>query len=232
VPVVAPYSPSLPAEGPARVKVTQQNPHLPLVDPGSQGVGNAVVLLRGIEPKRGRPWDHPPLEVEQRDYRLRVRQGETASPFGFVRCGDAIDMVSRQKVLHALHAGGASFFTLMFPDPEQPLRRRLDHKGLVELSSGAGYYWMRAYLFVDDHPYYARTDTAGRFTLTQVPPGRYRLVCWMPSWHEVRRERDPENGQIWRVVFRPPVEQVREITVDRAANCDEEFTLSAELFER
>jgi hypothetical protein len=40
--------------------------------------------------------------------------------------------------------------------------------------------WMRAYLAVLDHPYFAVTGPDGRFTLPDVPPGEYLVV----SWHE------------------------------------------------
>src|SRR5262249_40869073 len=146
--------------------------------------------------------------VEQRLQRFLVRQGQIDGHIGFVRRGDAVAMVSRDTFFYSLHADGAAFFTLAFPDPEKPLTRRLTEKGLVELTSGAGSFWMRAYLFVDDHPYYARTDGQGRFTLEQVPPGNYELVCWLPSWRVERQERDPETGQVSRVFFRRPVEIV------------------------
>ena len=162
-------------------KVLRDNPNAPRIDPRTRGVENAVVFLRGVEPTQARPWDHPAVQVEQRDYRLRVLQGETDSSFGFVRRGASVAMVSRQEVFHSLRTDGAAFFTLVFPDRDQPRTRALPHKGIVELTSGIDYFWMRAYLFVDDHPYYARTDAEGRFKIQQVPPGRYQAVCWMPE---------------------------------------------------
>jgi len=30
------------------------------------------------------------------------------------------------------------------------------------------------------NPYFAKTDAQGRFTLTDVPPGTYKLVVWHP----------------------------------------------------
>ena len=30
------------------------------------------------------------------------------------------------------------------------------------------------------NPYFAKTDEQGRFTLTDVPPGTYKLVVWHP----------------------------------------------------
>ena len=108
---------------------------------------------------------------------------------------------------HLLRARGAENFTLPFPDPNKPLRRPFDSPGRVELTSGAGYYWTAAELFVDDHPYYTATDREGRFTLTQVPPGKYELVCHVPNWHVVRTDRDPQTGLISRLQFGEPVQK-------------------------
>ncbi len=38
--------------------------------------------------------------------------------------------------------------------------------------------WMKAYLGVFDHPYFAVTDADGRFSLSQVPPGDYTVTVW------------------------------------------------------
>src|SRR5262249_13881410 len=152
-------------------------PNLPEVDPETKGAAQAVVFLRDVDLDKARPWDHAPVEIEHRDFRLHVRQGETDARVGFVRSGDFVEIVSRDPRFHLLQGRGAAFLSLPFPDANQCSVRRLSHKGLIELSSGAAYYWMRAYLFVDEQPYYTLTDRFGRFTLGKVPPGRYRLVC-------------------------------------------------------
>jgi hypothetical protein len=200
----------------------EPNPNTPLIDAATRGVGNAVVFLRAVDPKRSKPWDHAPVEIVQRGRQFHVLQGAVDSRFGFVRRCEPITMVSREPVFHSLHASGAAFFTLAFPDPDDPCSRRLTSNGVVELTSAAGHYPMRAYLFVDKHPYYTRTDAQGRFVLEQVPAGRYDVVCWMPDWIEAHYERDPETNIITRLFFRPPVEQIRSVTV----HPDEAGTLS------
>jgi hypothetical protein len=208
----------------------QPNPNAPRIDPQTSGVGNAVVFLRGVQATNSKPWDLPPARIEQLGLQFHVHQGETDSSYGFVRQGDPIEMVSGDPFMHALHAGGVSFFTLMFPQPDQPLSRRLKVKGVVELTSAAGCYWMRAYLFVDDHPYYARTDSKGRFNLNQVPPGRYDFVCWMPNWKEARHERDPETGLVNRLFFAPPAELVEHVNLESRESKNVHFIVSEAAF--
>jgi hypothetical protein len=232
------WADDLPQVPPFRVRANQQpgsppaprlirpNPNQPIIDPTTRRIASAVVFLRGINPARARPWNHPPVRIEMRDRRYQIRQGEATRQVGIVRQGDAVTMVSRDYYFYSLHAGGASYFTLTFPDPEQPLTRTLPTIGLVELSSGAACYWMRAYLLVANHPYYAPTDPQGRFHLDQVPPGRYQLVCWLPSWQVDKQERDPETGQVARVYFRPPLEITRTITIEAGKTLTCDFTLN------
>ncbi|HTU18996.1 MAG TPA: hypothetical protein VMG10_13125 [Gemmataceae bacterium] len=206
------------------------NPNTPRIDAETKGVAGAVVFLRGIDPQRSRPWDHPPVRVELRDYQIHVCQGDRDDTSGFVRRGELLTMVSRQSLYHALRVRGAAFFARAFPDADRSCTQRLDRAGLVKLSSGCGYFWMRGRLFVDDHPYYTHTDTQGRFTLPQVPPGRYRLVCWLPDWHEASRELDAETALICRLTFRPPVEVEKAVQVAPRQTQSIAFELDASRF--
>jgi hypothetical protein len=210
--------------------LVRENPNAPRIDPQSRGVQGAVLYLRGVDLKCARPWTHHPVRIEQRDRQFHIYQGDSDSKIGFVARGAAVEMVSQDPLFHSLHAGGAVFFTLAFPDPKQPCARRLPDKGLVELTSAAGYYWMRGYLFVDDHPYYVRTDAQGRFSLPQVPPGRYELVCWLPNWNIDRQERDPESGLVTRIFFAPPLEIVKPVTLKVRGKKVVNFTLDRQAF--
>lgn len=232
VPQVPPFETAPNPLGGAVLRERQRrpNPHQPMIDPQTRGVTGAVVYLRGVDLSRSKAWDWPPVRVEQRDCRFHLLQGSADTTIGFVRRGDRVAMVSRDPHLHALHAGGAAFFTLSFPDPDQSLERSLGQTGVVELSSAAGYYWMRAYLFVDEHPYFARTDAQGRFVLEGVPPGSYELCCWLPNWRKARHERDPESGLVTRVSYAAPMELSHKLTVGRGAPGEVEFDIGVKKF--
>ena len=232
LPVVPPFhAPVSPlAEMTRGPKRDWPNPNAPLVDPKSRGVGNAIVFLRGVDPRRARPWDLDKVRVELRDYQMHVCQGNIDGPYGFVRRGDRIELASKQNVLQNLQARGADYFALTLPEEGTTRGRVLDHNGVVELSSNSGQFWMRAYLFVDDHPYYARTDGAGRFTLPKASPGDYDLVCWMPDWREAEHEIDADTRLIVRMTFRPPLQIVRRIHIDPGATTTTDFMVSLDQF--
>ncbi len=206
------------------------NPHAPVVNPRTRGVAGVVVYLHGVEPRRSRPWDLPPVRVELRDLNAHVFQGETESIYGFVRRGESVAILSREPVFHSLHARGAAYFTVPLPDADQVMTRPLNQKGLVDLTSACGYYWLRGHLFVDDHPYYTRTDADGNFTLPQVPEGEYDVACWLPDWHEQRHERDPETCLVVRLTYRRPVELVKNLAVRRGQTSGVTFTPSLRTF--
>jgi hypothetical protein len=209
----------------------QPNPNAPAINPATRGVANAVVFLRGVDPAAGKVWNLDPVRLEQRGRQCHVLQGTTDSHYGFVQRGDAVQMVSRDPAFHSLHAGGAAFFTLAFPDPDQARTRVLDRTGIVEMTSAAGYYWMRAYLFVDEHPYYTRTDAQGRFHLDQVPPGAYDLVCWLPNWTKARHEREPESGLVIRYFFNRPAELTQPVHLEPKREVEVQFTPSEAIFQ-
>jgi hypothetical protein len=213
-------------------RLVRTNPHAPAIDRATGAVAGAVVFLRNVDSRISRPWDHGQVLVEHRERLLQVVQGQRRSSVGFVRLGDLITLVSREKEFNAVNASGAAFFTLAFPDADQPLTRALRAKGRVELCSNAGWYWMRAHLFVTDHPYYTLTDHEGCFQLSKVPPGHYQLVCWMPNWNEAGHDRDPESSLVTRVFVQPPMEKHCEIVVAAGIAASANFTIHSEMFKR
>jgi hypothetical protein len=52
--------------------------------------------------------------------------------------------------------------------------------------------WTRAYLAVFDHPYYAVTETDGKFKIDSLPPGQYTVNIW----HEGMKQPLSQKVQI------------------------------------
>jgi hypothetical protein len=212
------------------------NPNAPRVAAG--GLADAVVWLRPVDLKRSKPWSIPPATVEVTRARMDVKQGGRAGSIGIVRRGEAVELVSREAIdpttkrpaLHSVRGRGAAFFTQMVPDPDRPVRRTLPEDGVVELSSGSAYFWLRAYLVVSDHPYVAVTGADGSFELDQVPDGEYELIAWKANWYVERLDHDPEAFGPARLEFRPPVEKRAGVRVVAGQPASASVTFAAEDF--
>src|SRR5262249_35691230 len=96
-PALAPYRISANSllDGENARKMVRDNPHAPKIS-ADGGVAGAVVFLRGIDPARARPWDHPPVRVSLQDRNITVEQGSHRSQIGFVRAGDEVEFMSKE----------------------------------------------------------------------------------------------------------------------------------------
>ena len=66
------------------------------------------------------------------------------------------------------------------------LKRFSDKEGPIELRCDF-HRWMRAYIFVMEHPFFAITDAKGRFHIKNLPPGEYTLATWHESFGENKK---------------------------------------------
>ncbi len=203
----------------------QPNHLTPTIDPVSQGLANAVVYLKSVDPKLAKPWLFEPLTIETRGRTVSAKQGAHSGRTGFARVGESITMVSFDDEFHMLRARGAGFFTMPLPEPNKPKSRAIDAPGRTEFTSAAGYFWSSADVFTCEHPYYTTTDATGRFALDGVPPGNYTLVAWHRNWELLGFHRDPETGKIMTLVFDTPFQTEREITVADGPSPDIVLTL-------
>jgi len=205
------------------------NPHDPRIDLKTRGLANAIVFLRGIPAEAAKPWDHPEASVELQNLSIGIRQGPgELHRVGFVKRGSTLTMQSKEPAFHNLRARGSVFFSLAFAEPDRPLTRTLHENGLVRFTSGAGYYWASAYLFVDDQPYYTRTDAEGRFTLTGVPSGPVEVVAWHPNRSYTNQVRDPETSAISRITFKEPYQARAKVDVQRQTTTTVDLSVRGE----
>jgi len=162
---------------------------------------DVVVYLEGVE--KGKPFEVDTLpKIEARDCQFL--------PFTtVVRDDQTVTVVNMDPVMHDIqayetsHLGPRVLFNVPLPmNPQHPrnFKDRSDAalyhkhmagapmKQLVNLSKGrqifvmqCGFHaYMESWGVAVTNPYFAKTDERGRFTMTDVPPGTYKLVVWHP----------------------------------------------------
>ncbi len=143
-----------------------------LIVGSGKSIANAVVYIEKIS--AGKPANKKTAVLDQK--------GCTYVPHvqATVR-GSKIEFRSKDAVLHNVHGalnGKRLLFNIAMPNKGQRIKKKLKKPGVVEVTCDAGHTWMKAYVYVFRHPYFAVTKADGSFTLTDVPAGTYKLVVW------------------------------------------------------
>jgi hypothetical protein len=144
------------------------------LDRGSRGVAEVVVSLEHVE--RGKPiTDAQAYVFENRSCRFVPRSNAAI-------VGSSIEIRNADPILHNTHIRKGDRFGPTLVNVAQPagtpmIRKPLREAGLMDVRCDA-HPFMHATVYVFDHPYFAMTDSSGRFELTQVPAGTYKLRAW------------------------------------------------------
>jgi hypothetical protein len=142
-----------------------------IIGPGN-GVRNAVVWIEGIT--TGKKMDPPTtVTVDQHGCRYQPRVLATA-------IGNTLRLLNSDPILHSVHAyrSTVSAFNVGMPFSGMKIDKVLDRPGILDLRCDAGHTWMRAWVHVFEHPYFAVTGADGSFKLDGVPAGKYKLRFW------------------------------------------------------
>jgi len=102
-----------------------------------------------------------------------------------IRGGQAVRFTNSDSANHNVRAAALDeknqFNVFTGAGGEYQHRFRADPKGRPVLLACDIHPWMRAWIYVFDHPYFATTDEQGRFTIRGVQPGEYTYVVRQPD---------------------------------------------------
>lgn len=176
-----------------------------------KGVKNTVVYLEGVE--RGKK----PADLELDNVKCLFVPHVAA-----VMVGARVRVRNTDPVLHNTHAfhDRVTVFNIAQPVKDQVIdvSQRIKRPGVIEVLCDAHTH-MRGWLLARDNPYFAVTDADGRFRITEIPPGRYRVVAWHEGWIETGKDKDG------RSVYDAPRVLTREVTVPARGEATLDFEL-------
>ncbi len=147
----------------------------------NNGIRNAVVSLQNVPPGAKRDWNFPPAKMDQKQCSFTPR-------VVIVPVGGTMEFLNSDRLLHNVGARA------------RRIRRSTEHsrmRGAFPSSSNNPkllrvdcdlHSWMRGWVVVAEHPFYAVTNEQGEFTLDNVPPGKYTLRVWQETLGNMTQE--------------------------------------------
>ena len=146
-----------------------------------KGLADVVVLLKGVASQPAAA-SAPAVVLDQKNclYSPQILAVQTGQKL-IVRNSDPLPVAmhnvhmnptapanqsANAANLNVAQMAGAPDLTVTFPAPENFMKFQCDVHN-----------WMFAWVTVVDNPYFAVTDKDGKFTIKNVPPGKYTLVA-------------------------------------------------------
>ena len=146
-----------------------------------RGVRNAVVWLQ--TPPPGANWLNAPVRVE-----MDQKACSFVPRVVLVPVGGTVEFLNSDRLLHNLHSASKDNPTFNRTQPRgRAIPIAFAKPEIVRVDCDL-HSWMRAWVVVADHPFYALTGEAGEFELPSVPPGKYTLQIWQEKLGIATRE--------------------------------------------
>jgi plastocyanin len=139
-------------------------------------LAEVFVWIRSGLPDGDYPIPHDEVLIDQRgcEYIPRVAG---------VRAGQTVAFRNGDETLHNVHALGraSNAFNFGMPLTGMQVRRSLTEPQVMVTVACDVHPWMRAFLGVVPHPFFAVTGPDGSYALKGLPPGTYSVEVWQEA---------------------------------------------------
>jgi hypothetical protein len=188
-----------------------------VVHPKNRGVRWVLVWLAPLKdfrnPQHVPPCSPPPRKVvEKRQVTLSCCAYEPRVVA--LREGTPLVFKNADSIAHAVRvSAGEQHFAWLIPPGKEHAAADLKARFLPGSFECPIHSWMRGWIGVFKHPYFAVTDADGKFEIPDAPPGRWRLILWQEKvgWvvregHDVGKIIDVRKGRhtTHRILLEPP----------------------------
>lgn len=158
-----------------------------VIGPGG-GLKNVVVTLSGAG-LEGHA--RPPGAIQLDNIGCRFAPHVQAA-----QVGSTLLLLNSDPILHDAHArmGPRTVFNDGLPWWRR-VKRTLDRPGLLKIICELHHAWMSAYIVVSSNPFFAVTDSRGRYVIEDIPPGAYEARFWHERLGETSRRVVVKAGE-------------------------------------
>jgi len=143
---------------------------------------NAVVIVEGVKRGKAMPAAAQNAEIDQ-------NKCEYSPHVQVMAVNTEIALKNSDPILHNIQffEGDNSLFNIAQPVQGQVNKKKLEKTGTIYVEC-AVHGWMQGNVVVVDNPYYAVTDENGKFSIPDLPPGKYQVKIWHEYLGESTRE--------------------------------------------
>ena len=147
----------------------------------NNGIRNAVVWLQNLPPGTKVEWNLPAAKMDQKQCAFVPR-------VVLVPVGGTVEFLNSDRLLHNVKSAGKE---------NPPFNRAQPHARSISFGFKKPeilrvdcdlHSWMRGWVVVAEHPFYAVTNEQGDFIFENVPRGKYTLQVWQESLGNVTQE--------------------------------------------
>ena len=114
-----------------------------------------------------------------------------------IRTGQVLAVKNSDPVSHNVHPMPKNNrdWNQQQPPKAEDLKRKFGFAEVMIPVKCNVHSWMRSYIGVLDHPYFAVTDKDGGFSLKGLPPGKYTVAAWHEKLGEQTSEVTVAKGE-------------------------------------
>jgi len=147
----------------------------------NNGIRNAVVSLQNLPPNTKWEGNFPAPKMDQKQCAFVPR-------VVVVPVGGTVEFLNSDRLLHNVKSAGKE---------NPPFNRAQPHARSISFAFKKPeilrvdcdlHSWMRGWVVVAEHPFYAVTNEQGEFVLENVPRGKYTLQVWQESLGNATQE--------------------------------------------
>ena len=147
----------------------------------ANGIRNVVVSLHGVPIGSKAPAHPVPAKMDQKQCVFVPR-------VVVVPVGGTVEFLNSDRLLHNVRGGGKE---------NPPFNRAQPHARTIAIGFKSPevlrvdcdlHSWMRGWIVVAEHPFYAVTNEEGEFVFENIPPGKYKLQAWQEILGRVDQE--------------------------------------------
>lgn len=147
-----------------------------IVDPKSRGVKNGLAYL--VKPKGSNPELEKAILAKTPKVVIDQKNCQFVPYVAAIMKSQALAFTSQDPINHNVHGSGFNnaFNRAVGKGQEldvQPAAERLPLRVVCDIHG-----WMRCFIGIYDHPFFAVTDDDGSFEIRGVPAGKQNLVVW------------------------------------------------------